>query len=134
MPLNRIPLAGVLVAIGACSSVKAVQPAQFIPQAKPQMVWVTYTDNSFVPVSSPQMVGDTLKGTWGGLGEPLVIPLDQIQSVQARLPDHKRTIILFTVLGVAFTGVGYTLATAGNSGDPSFNGCGRTKGIPNPDC
>jgi hypothetical protein len=39
--------------------VKNVQPAQYIPEHHPPIVWVTYTDNSFVPVSGPKIVGDT---------------------------------------------------------------------------
>ncbi len=103
MPLNRIGSAGLLLALGACSSVRNVQPSQFIPEHKPQVVWVTFTDNAFAAVAEPQIVGDTLKGTWKGLARPLVTPLNRIQTVRARVPDHERTIILFTTL-VAVTG------------------------------
>ncbi len=50
-----------------------VQPTVFIPEQNPPVVWVTYTDNSFVPVSEPKIVGDSLMGTWQGLAEPVAI-------------------------------------------------------------
>jgi len=129
MPRYRIASAGLLLAVGACTSVKSVQPAAFIPQHSPPVVWVTYTDNSFVPVAQPHMVGDTLRGTWLGLNEPLTIPLDEIQSVQARLPDHARTVILFTTLVVVTGGTAYLWVTAGHNGpyDPLLS-CGTYLG------
>lgn len=134
MRLNRVPLAGLIVAIAGCHVVKNVQPAQYIPEHNPPIVWVTYTDNSFVPVSQPQIVGDSLKGTWQGLAEPVAISLKEIQTVQAKMPSPKRTIMLATIVTAATVGVAYTIATAGNGGDPSFNGCPRVKGTPTPDC
>ena len=134
MMLNRVAWASLLAASGACMSTKQVQPAQYIPQFKPALVWVTYTDNSYVPVSKPQMVGDTLKGVWEGMQEPVAIPMNQIQSVQAKLKDPKKTVILFTTLSAVTGAVLYTFFTAGTSGDPGFNGCPRVKGTPLPDC
>jgi len=97
-------------------------------------VWVTYTDNSFVPVSGPKIVGDTLVGTWSGLSEPVAIPLNEIQTVQAKMPAPKRTVLLVTIVTAATVGVAYTIATAGTGGDPDFYGCPRVKGTPLPDC
>ena len=134
MALNRVLLAGLLLAVAGCTTVRSVQPAVYIPQHSPTMVWVTYTDNSFVPVAQPQMVGDTLKGTWAGLQEPVAISLNEIKTVQARLPAPKRTVLLFTVLGVSSAGLLYSLATAGTSGDPNFYGCPRVKGTPLGSC
>jgi hypothetical protein len=68
-------------------------------------VWVTFTDNSFVPVARPRVVGDTLNGVWQGLQESIAIPLGQIQTVQARLPDYTRTILLFSTLTAVVGGV-----------------------------
>jgi hypothetical protein len=132
--MRRIALTGLLLAGAACTSVKPVQPAEYIPQHKPSTVWVTYTDNSYVPVDNPTVVGDTLKGTWAGLQEPVTIPFSQIQTVQAKMPNKKKTVMLFTVVGLAAAGVAYTVATAGTEGDPNFKGCGATKGTANTTC
>jgi hypothetical protein len=134
MVLNRVALAGLSLAAAGCMTVRSVPPAEYIPQHSPAMVWVTYTDNSFVPVAQPRIVGDTLKGTWAGLQEPVSVPLSEIKTVQAKLPSPKRTVMLVTVVALAAGGVAYTIATAGNSGDPDFLGCPRVKGTPLPDC
>jgi hypothetical protein len=126
--MRRLALTGLLLAAAACTSVRPVQPAEYIPQHNPETVWVTYTDKSFVPVDHPTVVGDTLKGMWAGLSEPVTIPFSQIQVVQAKMPNKKRTVMLFTVVGLAAAGVAYTVSTAGNSGDPNFHGCGALKG------
>jgi hypothetical protein len=100
---NRIVMAaaGLSLSAAACMSVRPVQPAQFIPQNSPEVVWVRYTDGSFVPVQAPRISGDTLKGTWQGQQEPVSIPLGDIKTVQAKVPDHTKTILLFATLGVA---------------------------------
>jgi hypothetical protein len=51
--MRRIALTGLLLAGAACTSVRPVQPAEYIPKNNPETVWVTYTDNSFVPVDHP---------------------------------------------------------------------------------
>ena len=130
MRLNHVPLAGLILALAGCHVVKTVQPAQYIPEKNPPIVWVTYTDNSFVPVSGPKIVGDTLAGTWTGLAEPVAIPLNEIQTVQAKMPAPKRTALLATVLTAATIGVAYTISTAGTGGSASFTGCGYNKGTP----
>ena len=135
MSLRYAPLAGLLLVAAGCVTVQKVKPAQFIPAHKPQMVWVTTTDNALTPVFGPEMVGDTLKGTWAGLQEPVAISLGQIQYVQAKMPSPKRTAILATVLTVTVGGAIYSIATAGNSGRAGLGTeCGQTKGTPNDYC
>ena len=121
MALNRVPLAGLLLAVAGCMSVKAVQPAEYIPEHSPAVVWVTQTNKTVVPVAQPRIVGDSLKGTWQGLQEPVAISLKEIETVQAKMPSSKRTILLFSSLGVISTAVIYTILTAGNSGNNSGN-------------
>jgi hypothetical protein len=134
MALNRVPLAGLLLAVAGCTTVRSVQPAVYIPQHSPATVWVTYHDNSLIPVAQPRIVGDSLMGTWQGLQEPVAISLTEIQTVQARMPSPKKTALLFTVLGLTAGGLVYTIATVGTSGDPNFLGCPRIKGTPQSSC
>src|SRR6266550_7051193 len=132
MSLNRMVLASLVLSAAACTVTRQVQPAQFIPEHSPQVVWVTYTDNSYVPVAQPQISGDTLKGTWAGLAEPVTIPFSQIQTVQAKIRSPKRTAMLAVVLGLAAGGVAYTIATAGTGG--TFGQCPTIKGTVQTEC
>ena len=97
MVRNRFAFAGLLVGVAgvvACTTVRRVQPDKFFATNSPDVVWVTYTNNSIVPVSQAEMAGDTLKGMRQGTQEPVAIPLDQVRSVQARLPDRTKTVLL----------------------------------------
>jgi hypothetical protein len=136
MKLNSVPLAGLLLAAAGCSVVRVVPPAEYITQHSPEVVWVTGTDDALVPVGSPHMVGDTLKGTWLGQSEPVAIPLSEIKTVQAKMKSPKRTALLFTVVGLAVGGAAYTVATAGTSGRviTGTTECGATKGTVNNYC
>ena len=122
MAIKPILYTGLLLVTAGCMTVQRVQPALFIPQHHPSVVWVTANDNSYTPVSQPRIEGDTLKGIWTGLDDSVAISLNQIQSVQARMPSPKRTVMLVTSLGVISTAVVYTLLTAGTSGSID-NGC-----------
>lgn len=103
MLLRTLVIAGTLVGTAGCMTVRPVlAPAQFIPQTNPQLVYVTYTDNSIVPVAQPKISGDSLVGTWAGLAEPVAIPFNQIQVVQAKQPARGRTRLLIAGI-VAFT-------------------------------
>jgi hypothetical protein len=93
---RSIVLAGVLlgaVAIGACTSLRPVQPAEFLAKNSPEIVWVTHVNNTIVPVSQPEISGDTLKGMWRGTQRPVAIPMGEIRRVQAKLPDRTKTVI-----------------------------------------
>ena len=123
MALNRVALAGLLLGVVGCVTVRPVKPAEFIPEKNPTVVWVTYNDNSIVPVAQPRMAGDTLKGVWAGLSEPVSIPLQDIQTVRAKTPDHTKTI----VLGAALAGfAAFAVYEALNGG--SYQGSGAQCG------
>lgn len=103
---TRSLLAAVLLASTACSTVRPVtQPAQFFSRSQPDMVVVTYTDNSQVPVAAPKLNGDTLVGTWAGLGEPVAVPLSEVRQIDARQSAPRRTAVMVTMLAFA-TGFG----------------------------
>ena len=122
MLIKPLLCTALLLVSAGCMTVQKVEPAQFIPQHHPSVVWVTANDNSYTPVSQPRIDGDSLKGFWTGPQDSVAISLNQIQSVQARMPSPKRTVILVTSLGVISTAVVYTLLTAGTSGSID-NGC-----------
>src|SRR6266576_655429 len=96
-------------ALAGCTSARRVQPAEFIPKFAPDVVWVTYADKSVVAVAAPEVAGDTLKGKRHGSEERLAIPLDDVRSVEAKLPDHTKTMLLLTAAGAAAVASVYVL-------------------------
>jgi hypothetical protein len=116
MILNRVAAVGLVLALAACTSVRQVQPLQFIPQHTPALVWVTTTGDAVVPVARPQIDGDTLRGTWAGTDRPLAIPLQGIQSVQAKTPATARTILVGATLAVVTGAILWSVTKTGSSG------------------
>lgn len=128
----RGPLAALLLGGVGCASVQPVQqPTQYIPHMNPDIVVVTFNDNSKVAVAKPHMSGDTLIGTWAGLGEAVVAPLNQVQRIDAVQRDRKRTTFLIAGLA-AFTAVGvYAVIQATNGGGRV---CDYSNGGPGDNC
>ena len=114
----RGPAAGlVLLGTVACTSVQQVrEPAQFIPQAKPAVVVVFYHDNAQVPVADPRISGDTLLGTWAGLGEPVAVPLSEVRRMEAVQRSSSRTTFLIAGLTALTVGGVYAISSMGGSG------------------
>ena len=98
MSLGRVA-AGLLLGVAACTSVRPVPPAEYLADNAPAVVWVTRTNDTVVAVLEPIIKRDTLRGKLNG--ERVKIPLSEIQTVRAKLPDHKKTALLVTTVGVA---------------------------------
>jgi hypothetical protein len=99
---RRVASASLLVGvglIGACRTVKRIEPAQYLEENSPQLVWVTYTNNTVVLVLDPEIRRDTLRGLLQGAR--VRIPMVEIQSVRAKVLDPMRTAILLSAMGVA---------------------------------
>jgi hypothetical protein len=135
---NRVVLVGALIGAAgaaACTTVRQVHPVQYFAQNSPDVVWVTYTNNAVVPVAQPDLNGDTLKGMKPGTQEPVAIPLDQVRSVSARLPDNRKTAVLVTGLLAGFVGSVYTLWISKAGSNTRGVTCGFNEdAIPNPYC
>jgi len=83
-----------------CSTVRPIQADEYIPKYYPDVVWVTYADSSEVPIDRPKIYGDTLQGTRAG-GDTVAIPLRDVTTVRARVPDRTKTALLVsgTIVG-----------------------------------
>jgi len=104
MTFLRVMLPCVIVGAAGCMSLQPVQTAaQFIPKKNPRIVWVTYSDNSIVPVAQPRISGDSLIGTWQGLSEPVAIPLREVKLMQAPQRDRQKTTMMAISLGALAT-------------------------------
>ncbi len=98
MSLARLSPALVLLGSIGCATLRPVHdPAQFITQNHPLMVYITYTDNSSLPVNDPRVSGDSLFGKVAGAGSDTVaVPLHEVSVVQAVQHDKTRTVLLIS--------------------------------------
>jgi len=94
--LLQIVLTGALLV--ACTTVRAVQPADLSPSQPPTRVWVTYADHTTVVLDSARVSGDTLIGSVNG--EPERIPLSAATFLRARRSSPERTAALWAALSV----------------------------------
>ena len=125
MPLrSSIANAVLLLALGACTSLRRVQPAQFFATNSPDVVWVTYTNSAVVLVAEPEIPGDTLRGMRRGTLKPVAIPLGEVRSVQARTHDPMKTAIFVTGLGAALVGGVYFIWVVQAGPNQSGVNCG----------
>jgi hypothetical protein len=115
MVLNRVAVGGLVLAVAACTTVRHVPPAEFIPQHAPALVWVTTTSAALVPVAQPYIDGDTLRGKWAGTQKPIAIHLQGIESVQAKTPARSRSILMFATLGVGLGAMIWSIEHSGNA-------------------
>jgi len=110
---------GVVLAVTACTGMRRVDPAQFIPAHKPGLVsvWTRRDDVTFV--SDPRIEGDTLIGVV--LQQPWAIPLHDVVRVEAQMSDPRRTALL--VGGVAASAVGVYLISSSGRGSSGTIPC-----------
>ena len=131
---NQTVLLGLLTgAVAACTSVRSIHPTTYLESNAPPVVWVTYTNNTVVTVAEPEVKRDTLRGTLDGAR--VKIPLADVQSVQAKVRDGRKTALLVTTLGVAVVSalyVGFISQAGSNASDAT---CGLDhNGDPVQDC
>ena len=135
---HRMAFAVVIAGIGACTTVRQVEPAQFIQKNYPPLVWVTQTNNSVVTVADAQIVLDTLFGTRPGTKDPVAIPLSDVRAVKAKARDGMKTGLLASVLGVGSVSAMYILlfskSGSGKSGPDCFGDEVRKHPEEHPEC
>ena len=136
MSNHRVVLIGLLlgvVPVGACTSVRSIQPVAYLEDHAPPVVWVTYTNNTVVPIADPDFKRDTLRGTLQGAR--IKIPMGEIQSVEARVHDGRKTAFLLTGLGVAAISSMYFIFISKAGSNTSDQTCGLDReGDPLLDC
>jgi len=122
--LRRVTAAALMPLIPiatACTTIATVrQPAQFIASKVPQIVWVTKTDNNEVALLSPRVRADTLGGLAGGV-HYVEMPLSTVQSMRARQPAPRRTLLLMGGASLAVATIVLSVSRA--AGAPSSAPC-----------
>src|SRR6185436_20181856 len=109
MVVNRavVGLCVGVAGLSACTTVRRIQAVEYLADNSPEVVWVTDTSNTVVPVADAEIKRDTLRGMWQGAS--VKIPLGGIRSVDAKVPDRTKTAILVTTLGVAVVSTFYVM-------------------------
>jgi hypothetical protein len=88
MIVVRALLPAILLGSVGCVTLLPVRdPAQFIPQSNPQVVFVTYVNRTKMFVTQPRVSGDSLFGTMQGQSHTVAVPLHQVRLIQARQTD-----------------------------------------------
>jgi hypothetical protein len=102
-----------VLATAACTGMRRVEPGQFIPVHKPDLVSVWTKPNDVTFVADPRIEGDSLIGVV--LQQRWAIPLKDIVRVEAKASDPRKTLLL--VAGAAASAVGvYLISSAGRGG------------------
>ncbi|HUL03221.1 MAG TPA: hypothetical protein VLV16_08350 [Gemmatimonadales bacterium] len=142
MPV-RVLSAGLLWTLAAaCTSLKPIKPAEYIPKYGPDVVWVTASDKTVVTVADPQVARDTLTGTRKGTQEQVTLPLTDVRTVSAKLPDHGKTAVFLIGMGALTTAVLYHFWISKEGPNTAGVDCGvydtatlgHAAGSPKPDC
>ena len=114
-----VGLLGGIAAVAACTSVRPISPRVYLEDNAPPVVWVTYADNTMVPVTDAVVKRDTLRGMLQGVR--VTIPLADIRSVRARVPNHMKTLLLASTLGVVTVSTMYVAFLSKGSGGATLD-------------
>jgi len=120
----RLALGGALaLSVAACTSIRHVPPAEISSKQLPEVVSVTYPDNTVLVVMAPALSADTLRGLRWGTQDSVAIPLDSVRTVQAKVSDPGKTMLLAGAVGlVVATGV-YVIVSSTGMEDESLRAC-----------
>jgi hypothetical protein len=103
---------GLVLASVACTGMRRIEPAQFIPAHKPERVSVWTTAHNVTVVSYPQIDGDTLRGVV--FADSWAMPLKNVVKMEVKAPDLAKTWLLLA--GATASAVGmYLLSTSGHA-------------------
>ncbi|HTP29628.1 MAG TPA: hypothetical protein VMK12_28680 [Anaeromyxobacteraceae bacterium] len=133
MALNRVVGTGLVLGLAACTSIRAVPPKNLVAKQLPDVVSVTYPDKTVLVVMGPEVSADTLRGLRWGTQDSVVIPLDSLQTIQAKVPDHAKTALLATTLGLAVATTVYVVFSKTGKQNDSLDVCFGDEAMKHPD-
>jgi hypothetical protein len=110
-----------LLGLAACMSLQPVaEPARFIAETKPEMVYVTQGSGAIFEVMNPTLSGDTLIGTrLGSARHPVVLPWKYVQQISTMRRNKSRTVMLLAGITVA-SAVSVYAFTQGQNGHAAW--------------
>ena len=110
MPVARWAMLGMLLGSAGCVSIRPLRdPARFITESTPAVVYVTHNNGALLTISHPRVSGDSLLGTWDAAAQPLALPLSQFRRVAALQRDKTRTTLLIAGASMITVSMAYLL-------------------------
>lgn len=92
---RRVIAAFTLVATTGCVSLRPVwDPARFIAEIKPPLVYVMKGSVAVLTITNPRVSGDTVHGTLLGESLPVALPLSDVQNIGTVRLSGARTAML----------------------------------------
>ena len=135
MVLTRPSLLILLAASVGCASIRPVRdPARFIAESNPAVVYVTHNNGALLTITHPRVSGDSLLGTWAAVSQPLALPLSHLQRVAAVQRDRTRTTLAIASASMIAVTMGYLLTRdVSTLRQPcNFEGATQFQGCDNP--
>lgn len=86
-------------------------PRTFIPMRQPELIWLTDSAGERFVVAGPRAIGDTLYGR-RATGEEVWLAFTDIQQVEARELDRRKTLAIVGIAAVA--GLTYLIMASGS--------------------
>jgi hypothetical protein len=126
--VNAIAVVAV-AGLAACASVQPLKaPAAFIPERKPDRVWIASADGEVFQLLNPTIIRDSVVGTLMGTGERYAFPVaDTEYQVFAKQHNKGRTATLVGSMALLGGLAAYGIAVGGNGekgcATPGSRGC-----------
>ena len=133
--VTRLSLLILLAASVGCASIRPVRdPARFIAESNPAVVYVTHNNGALLTITQPRVSGDSLVGTWAAVSQPLALPLSHLQRVRAVQRDGTRTTLAIAGASMIAVAMGYLLTrNVSSARQPcNFDGATQFQGCDNP--
>ena len=135
MPIARLALfVTVLGCLGCASLLPVRDPARFITESSPPVVYVTHNNGALLTITHPRVRGDSLLGTWAAVSQPLALPLSHVRRIRAVQRDRTRTTLAIAGTSMIAVALGYLLTReVSESRQPcNFEGATQFGGCDNP--
>jgi hypothetical protein len=110
-----------------------VTPSKLVAKQLPRVVSVTYTDKTVLVVMGPELSADTLKGLRWGTQDSVAIPLDSVRTVDARVRDRTKTLLLAAAAGLVVVAGAYIASSTPGVEDLSLRVCSTNSAREHPD-
>ena len=117
----------------ACTRVRPVAPSKLVAKQLPRVVSVTYPDKTVLVIMGPELSADTLKGLRWGTQDSVAVPLDSIQTVDARVQDRTKTLLLAGAAVLAVAAGAYIASSNPGEEDISLRVCSSNSAREHPD-